>query len=204
MEHKMRYLPFFLIVIATAFIAGCLPTSVHPLYTEEDITFDNELLGMWYDPDEPRGDVWSFKRWGPESYQLQLYEEHRINEPPAAEFDVVMAKIGDQVFLDFFPREPEDMNDFYNLHLVPTHSFYRIKITKDDMTGRSRDTLWIGLFDLEWLEKNLESGKVNLKHEQRDDMIVLTASTADLQAFVKKFWEEAFPISEDVRLIRGK
>jgi hypothetical protein len=204
MEHDMKYWSFFLIIIAIAFLAGCLPTSVHPLYTDDDVIFDNDLLGMWYDPDEPRGDVWSFKRWGPESYRLLIYKEHRLSGPPAAEFDVIMAEIGDETYLDFFPREPEDMDDFYNLHLVPTHSFYRMKITKDMMTGQSRDTLWIGLFDLEWLEKNLENGQVNLKHEKRDDMIVLTASTPDLQEFVKRFTGEAFPISEDVRLIRGK
>ncbi|NIP43602.1 MAG: hypothetical protein GWO41_12400 [candidate division Zixibacteria bacterium] len=200
----MKYLPFFLIVIATAFIAGCLPTSVHPLYTEEDIVFDNELLGMWYDPDEPVGDTWLFKRWGRDSYRLQIHRGHGIGDVPVAEFDVVMARIGEETFLDFFPREPEDMDDFYNLHLVPTHSFCRIKITEDTWTGRDADTLWIGLFELEWLEENLESGKVNLKHEERDDMIVLTASTFDLQEFVKKYWKEAFPITEDSRLIRGK
>lgn len=200
----MRYLPFFLIVIATAFIAGCIPTSVYPLYTDEDVIFDNKLLGMWYDPDEPLGDVWMFKRWGPETYKLQIYKEHRLSGPPASEFDVTMAKIGNQTYLDFFPREPEDMDDFYNLHLVPTHSFYRIRITEDTWTGRDQDTLWIGLPDLEWLQQNLKSGKINIKHEKRDDMIVLTASTSELQKFVKEYWEEAFPASEDVRLIRGK
>ncbi len=200
----MKYWNIFLVIIATAFIAGCLPTSVHQLYTDQDVVFDNDLLGMWYDPDEPRGDVWSFSRRGIDSYHLEVFKEQNINAEPAAEFDVMMAEIGGKRYLDFFPREPEDRDDFYNLHLVPTHSFYRINITMDNTTGRDRDTLWIGLFDLEWLEQNLEDGLVNLKHEKRDDMIVLTASTPDLQEFVKRFSEEAFPISEDVRLIRGK
>ncbi len=190
----MRCMKYVIIPALLAFIAGCLPTSVHPLYTSDDVVFNSDLMGYWYDPDEPRGDVWSFKRWGPDTYRLMVYKNHNISQKPAAEFNVHMCKIGDETYLDFFPREPEDMDEFYNLHLVPTHTFHRIKL--------EGDSLWIGLFDIDWLNRNLEDGIVNLEHEKRDDMIVLTASTGALQEFVRKYARDAFPIDEEFRLIR--
>jgi len=192
----MRCLKIILALTVLAVMVGCLPTSVHPLYKNGNVKFDSDLLGLWYDPDEPRGDVWSFRRWGPDSYRLLIYKNHSLSSPPAAEFDVRMCEVGSETYLDFFPREPEDMDEFYNLHLVPTHSFYRIQL--------NGDTLHIGVFDLEWLEEHLEKGGFDLKHERRDDMIVLTASTDVLQEFAKKYAREAFPITDESRLVRNR
>ncbi len=36
--------------------SGCLVTSIHPLGTEDDIVFDENLIGVWYDDE----DSWIF------------------------------------------------------------------------------------------------------------------------------------------------
>jgi hypothetical protein len=75
------------------------------------------------------------------------------------------------------------------MHVIPAHSFIRISL--------EGHVLRLGFFDLEWLKKNIEENKVSIKHERRDDMIVLTASTKELQEFVLLHWEEAFKFEEE-------
>jgi hypothetical protein len=192
---NMKNIIFGLLAIAIL-IAGCVPTSVHPLYFKKDLIFVPELIGTWGNPDEEEGDKLIFEQADGNYYKMSFYEsrEESGEEASWASFEAHLIRLGDNFFLDVFPEEPESMNDFYKLHLVPTHSFMRVAVVGD--------TLKLGLFDYSWLENNLEDGKVDIKHETRDDLIVLTASTEALQKFVAKYAEVAFPYEKDNMLLR--
>jgi hypothetical protein len=192
---NMKNIIFGLIALAIL-MAGCVPTSVHPLYFKKDLIFIPELIGTWGNPADEEGDKLVFEQAGDNSYKMSYYEskEESGEEASWASFEAHLIRLGDNFFLDVFPEEPELKNDFYNLHLVPTHSFMRVAVVGD--------TLKLGIFDYSWLENNLEDGKVNLKHETRDDLIVLTASTEELQEFVAKYAKAAFPYEKDNMLLR--
>jgi hypothetical protein len=104
-------------------------------------------------------------------------------------FEARLLKLGEHMFLDLFPEEPETGHEFYNMHVIPAHSFIRVSL--------EGHVLRLGFFDLEWLKKNLDQNKVKIKHERRGDTIVLTASTKELQNFVLEHIEEAFVLEAD-------
>lgn len=56
--------------LLAALLAGCVPVmSLHPLYTDEDVIFEEKLLGTWLDDSN---DTWTFERISEfhESYAL--------------------------------------------------------------------------------------------------------------------------------------
>ena len=42
----MKRRAFALAITAAILVTGCVPT-LHPLYTERDLTFDAALIGLW-------------------------------------------------------------------------------------------------------------------------------------------------------------
>jgi hypothetical protein len=165
-------------------MAGCVP-SLHPLYTEEDLAYDPALVGIW--TEEESEDTWTFQKSGEHAYNL-IYTEEGV----PARFDAHLVRIGEFLFLDTYPGEPDIKNDFYLIHLVPAHTFSRI--------GIEGDVLRYAMLDLDWLKKMISGKKTDIGHEQVDGGILLTASTKELQEFFLKYAEDdkAFPDSKDL------
>lgn len=176
--------------------AGCVPTSVNPLYFKKDLIVDPELIGTWGNPNNLQGTRLIFTRGDSSSYTMAYYESKKETGEPGsfAQFEAHLIRLGDNLFLDIYPRIPQDLNQFYMMHFVPTHSFARI-----DIAG---DTLKIGLFDLSWLNDNLENGTVKVPHEYSEGQVVLTASTEELQKFVTKHADVAFPYDSAYQQMR--
>jgi hypothetical protein len=185
-ESIMKSLGLVFTIMFLAFFTGCVP-SLHPLYTQDDLVFEPGLVGKWSPMEEgEEGEVWRFVKAGESGYRLIIEpkEEKKDSQEdrPAqrAEFDARLLKLGDHMFLDLYPEQPKFENDFYMMHLVPAHSFFKISI--------EGDILKLVMLDYDWLEKMLEKRKIKLKHERLEDgPIVLTASTKELQKFFKKY-----------------
>jgi len=64
----------------TALLAGCVPiVSLNPLFTKEDIVFDEKLLGTWLDDANDPGAIWEFARFEENpAKNLLLPEELRV------------------------------------------------------------------------------------------------------------------------------
>ncbi len=115
---RAKKLAFYLLA---ALLAGCVPiVSLHPLFTKDEITFDDKILGTWMtDPNEPN-ETWEFSRldkstaggllqsWGDEItkfYRLTFADGEGHTMSQAA----CLVKLGDRRFLDVFPdRLPSD------------------------------------------------------------------------------------------------
>ena len=54
----MPFLKHLSVLFLLLLCSGCIPTSLHPLYTEEDILFDQRLIGSW--SEEDGDDSWTF------------------------------------------------------------------------------------------------------------------------------------------------
>jgi len=177
-------------VVTLLGLAACLP-SLHPLYTEEDLVFAPELVGLWKPKDGKAS--WEFKEVGPKEYKL-IYTD---KDGKPGEFEARLVKLGDHLFLDLFPKEPKlKANDFYKFHLLPTHAIMKVQAVKPD--------LQLEMLDPEWFDKLVERDPKAIKHEviEGAHRTVITASTGELQRFVLKYVDNEEAWGDALRLHR--
>jgi hypothetical protein len=184
-SQEMRAKKFLLYLLA-AIIGGCIPVmSLHPLYTEEDVVFEEELTGIWVDDPKNPKTTWEFSRAGAEEKAYKLV--YSDDEGKEGSFIVHLVKIENRLFLDVLPdqfpseqQEWEKMEWGYNFFFfVPAHTF--IKIDSIEPQLKMRRTINDEMKELFNEEPNA------IKHELVEDKIILTASTKELQAFVVKY-----------------
>lgn len=158
-------------------IAGCIP-SLHPLYTDQTLIFEENLLGKWANDDE----IWQFSKAGEKEYELKVLQGGKQGR-----FEAHLLELNGKMYLDLFPASEEsleNMNELYQTHLVPAHTFLRV--TQIDPNLQLQ---WINVSGL------LEEDPNVLKHEKINDDMVLTASTDELQKFII---EHANDVESDV------
>ena len=151
-------------------LAGCLP-SLNPVYTERDLTFDPAVVGMWKQPKSAAS--WEFTKRDDKSYELVYTDE----SGHTGRFVARLAKIDGTLFLDLFPQEiPGEENGFYKFHLVPMHTVYLVR--------RTTPNLELAGMDYGWLDEYLAKNPGAIAHATFNGRQLITASTAELQAFV--------------------
>ena len=192
----------FLFYLLAGLLGGCLPVmSLHPLYTKEDVVFDEKLTGIWVDDSE---NTWEFRGVDKpgKAYEL-IYTDNESNK---GSFVAHLAKLESRLFLDLYPSEfpcgeMEDPNKVawpYNMFFfVPAHMFIKINSIEPQLRMQSMDN--------DDFKKLLEENPNAIKHEivkDYDGEIVLTASTKELQAFVLKYANDNRVFSEETVLSR--
>jgi hypothetical protein len=170
-KMKVKKLLFYLLAV---FMGGCV-LSLHPLYTENDLIFEEKLLGTW--AEEGSKETWQFKRANSDSNKY--YEMICIDkEGKKGRFDAGLGKLNNMMFLNIFPKESElNENDFYKFHILPVNSFIKIE--------NIQPTLELRVMNPDNLKEMLENDPNLIKHEIVHDRLVLTASTKELQEFLK-------------------
>ena len=174
-----------------ALLPGCIVQSLHPLYTQKELVFEPALIGVWERVVEE--DEWEWRETLPLTFEQGEGKTYRMSvgegEEPAT-FEVHLVKLGDNMFLDFFPDPPEEWVGAYAGHVVPVHSFWRMWLEGDELR--------IAWLNIEWLDEQIEQGKVAVKHEREEEAtaLLLTADTKDLQQFLLEHADdpEAFPV----------
>jgi len=176
--------------------------SLHPLYTEKDLVLEPKLEGSWANKDGK--ELWTFKKSGEKVYELTaVHKESKqesgktIEETATGKFDAHLMKLGNYIFMDLYPQEPDIKNAFYKYHFLPAHSFSRIWI--------EQDIFRISVFNEDWLKKMIEKKKVKITYEKLDnDRIVLTAPTEKLQKLILKYVEDSEAFPEPTEFYRQK
>jgi len=170
------------VLFALAMLSGCVTQSVHPIYSEDTLTFDERLIGTFQQEDG----VWTFTQAGRQSYEAVFVDENGVS----ASFDVHLARINDTVFLDLHADEwPDDGSEMLEMTLLPLHWFFRV-----DEIG---DSLKISAMNEEWLADYLTDFPELVEHTVVDDRVLLTDRTERLQAFISaqvhnaEAWEDA-------------
>ena len=204
----------FLFYLLAAVLAGCVPVmSLHPLYTEGDIIFEEKLLGTWVD--DSNETIWEFKRVVDESEKAIEFKRpdrpenaykllfHNNKDGAKGLFFAHLVKLENMLFLDVCPSQlpcaPKDPNEFqfYNIFfLVPVHTFIRVDSVEPRLKMR--------LTDDDGMKKLLAEDPNVVKYELADDKLILTASTKELQAFVLKYADNNRVFSNEVVLSRKK
>ena len=198
---KTKKLLFYLLA---ALLGGCIPVmSLHPLYNQEDVMFEEKLLGTWVD--DSNETTWEFKR--PDKSKKAYELIFRDNEGGKGSFVVHLVKLKNRLFLDVYPKQfPCDLEDpnktewGYNAFFyVPAHTFIKIDSIEPQLRMRLTDDEKMG-------ELLAEDPNV-VKHEVVEDYdggIVLTASTKELQAFVLKYADDSRLFTDEIIYSRKK
>ncbi len=202
----MKTKNLLLILTVALFFSGCVIWSFNPLYTEKDL-FENDILtGTWTDGDSLQ---WKFEH--PEKGNLKIidkksYELHLTDyDKKETTYNVNIIQLNGIYFLDFYVNDIAGANssdsesklNYWNLHVVPVHTFAKLTATNN--------TLQINWFDGEWLKEQIEGKKIKIGHKKNDETLLLTAKTADLQKLLIKHanTEAAFKDGLSITLTRN-
>jgi hypothetical protein len=172
--------------LVTAAICGCVP-SIHGIATKENTVYDEQLIGSWSDPDkanDPNSEVWRFEKGDKDGtgYRLIQSKDGKIGR-----FNVSLVEVGDMLFMDLYPGDNEELentNELYKMHLVGAHTFMRV----DEIS----EVLRLRMMDPDAVKKMVETDPTVVKHEMRDDQVILTAGAEELQAFLLQYADQIF------------
>jgi hypothetical protein len=161
---------------------GCA-SSLHPFYSEADVIFDKCLLGKWSDREYKFS--WHFDRRGLKAYRLTQVDE----DGDATAFEATLFKLNGRTFLNVAPI---GMKDKAGTNLLRTNTLIAISI--------ENERLGISTLDPTRLRDHLTRFPQDLKHTFVENEIVITDSTENIQAFVRRIINVpgAFEPSEEV------
>mgnify|MGYP006270942523 FL=1 len=174
------------LVALVVLLSACVP-SLNPLYTDEDLIFNPELLGTWGEPDEKES--WTFEQKGEKEYKLT-----HSDKQGEATFSVHLLKIGNTTFLDIYPDAAEPINSLYQMHLFPVHTFYKVVIEKGEVA--------LQMFGSSSLEDAIKAGEIDLDYVMQDGSLLLTASTETLQKVVLEHVDNEKIFQDPTRLTK--
>jgi hypothetical protein len=166
----MKTLIFSIIAVCALLCSACVP-SLHPLYTEADLTFDPALVGIWIEPEGK--ETWDFTIADVNEYRLV----HTDDKGKKGEFEVRLVMFDGRTFLDLSPVGPTiTQNDFYAGHIMPVHSFVQLHRTGTEYK--------ISFLDPNWLKSQLGKNPGALRHAIVDEEILITDTPKNLQKFL--------------------
>lgn len=168
---------FLLPALALAILfSACVP-SLQPLYTAETTIFREELVGIWKEKPEDEDESWTFTKGENNTYLLNIKDRKT-----SSKFEVRLVKLGEHLFLDLFPSgetiNDSPIDDFYKAALIPGHLILKVKLGAK---------LEMRLLEPDKLATLLKAEPKSLAHTFIEkDRLIITATTADLQAFFRK------------------
>lgn len=192
---KTRIVLFIVLILAFV-LPGCV-YSLYPIYTDNDLVYDNKLEGVWSSYGDKN--VWKFENLlqhelapykdKAERAEKEKFKKTYINSKTyllsytekgdTRSMYANIARLGDNMFLDLFP-DPNNLKDCpFEDQYVPVHTYAKLK-----MIG---NRLEFYFFDSEFLYKLLDQNTARIKHESFNDYKIITASTDELQKFVVKY-----------------
>ncbi len=171
---KTKKLLFY---VLAGILTGCVP-SLHSLYTNKDLVFEEKLLGTW-SKDSNDKETFEFTRASNDPNSREYKAVYTDKDGKKGEFRAKLGKLNGTMFLDIFPGEPKcEQNVFYMTHLLPAHTFIKIE--------QIEPVLKMATMKPDKMKEILKDDPNLIKYESIEDRVVLTAPTKELQEFVKK------------------
>jgi hypothetical protein len=185
----MRRSKLIILILALTAMSSCLVSSLHPFYKEKDKKFDATMVGAWIDGDSC---IWTILPnmvfdglLEPEAHDSSYTVTYYEDEDTKSILTTTLFQLNGVDYVDFTPDPNEDhcSSDMTAFHHVPVHTLARVQYCKDSIL-----LYWYGD---EWLNELIEQNRIRIKHETVDgfayDRQLLTASTDELQKFIKKY-----------------
>jgi hypothetical protein len=165
------------LLLSALLFAGCWQKSLHPFYTNNDLTTDSKLVGTWTDAEQKDSDsdrtTWTFSDVGNKQYLLVLSNKEGVYKFTTRLFD-----LGGKRFMDMAPAEEV-------VAAVPAHHLFQVPDIAPDVK--------LAALDLDWMTKWLQAHPNSIAFlrvpglsDKDKEELVLTADTKALQTFVKQ------------------
>jgi hypothetical protein len=183
-------------VLAAAVLgnSGCYVASLYPFYTSEDVAFDAGLLGTWVGDDDER---WTFSRATDQADSYTI-EAPDIKSPFGPTVTSALTgrlfRLGDALFMDAFPDLSAtcDTGVGWNALRAGMHFLFRL--------SRDGDTLRMQVLDPDKVDALVQApshahllydgGTSDRPGGPGDANLVLTAPTAEIQAFLRRHLDD--------------
>ncbi|WP_442264955.1 hypothetical protein ACSIGC_11435 [Tenacibaculum sp. ZS6-P6] len=190
-----------ILVLSLIVFNSCIVKSLNPFYTKDTVKHIESLIGEWKDnsnnswkiistkaefskPENNEGEISKEEKILREQFKNSYFVEYKKKKETST-FIATPFKIENQYFLDFIPFDSDnvDLSSLMKYHIVYTHSLVKLDMLSDG-------TVSIKWFDEKRLEKLFTEKKIKIKHKKvgvmKDD-ILLTATSEELQQFLKKY-----------------
>lgn len=178
---------------------GCTNAyNLYPLHDKTVATTDDNLVGKWDGIDQKNGKevricCWTFEKDG-DTYKAMVPDPDDKMEFVST---LHLVKLGDAIFVD---AAGADLKYTHTTQVgfpqMKAHMFGRIWIDKD--------TLRFAMLDDVWLKETAKTGSPPLAFLEVDNDIVITATTAQLQAFARQYADDTKVFSDTYDLRRHK
>src|SRR6187397_141316 len=158
------------------FLSSCL-TTLHPIFTVKDLTYDPKLIGTWNIEREGNketviisnlatensvelpGNISDIKEKG---YLISYQHEDSRNPERYIAF---LARIGKYLYFDYYPaykKEDQKIDEFFEAHFVKMHASYRVEILNDGSFELSQ-------LDGSYVKSLIDQKKIRISHEASAD-----------------------------------
>jgi hypothetical protein len=151
------------IVLASAGAPGCLVLSVNPVYDDDTIAWDPDLVGTWIDAEDKASIEIERGEW--RSYRVRY-----IHPIESGTLTGHLTLLNDHRFLDLMPVTGEDRGSF----LIPVHAVLRVE--------RSGDRLELTPLSYDWFADRLRAGEpvpgLAAAFDQKENVLLVTPTAA--------------------------
>jgi hypothetical protein len=154
--------------LALLVLAGCIPSSINPFYTDDDVVFEPALIGVWSEQDSKA--TYEFIRTDSNMYTMSGVDEEGKNFALEAR----LVKVDGAMYIDLYPDLNEiDISEDYKVNLVPVHTFYYVHHIEPE--------LLLASINEDWLKDYLEAEGKDIPYQIVDDNVVFTGPTSMLR-----------------------
>jgi hypothetical protein len=158
---------------------------VAPIFDDTFARLCSTLSGTWLI--DSKDQTYNFQPMDDKRYLATIVGEKH----DTIQYVVIAGQLGGQWFLDSYPKDSYDDH-----HVLLTHIIHRITIVGD--------TLEMASLESDWLKKMIDAKKISIGHARNDGEIILTASTAELQKFFRRFAKDRDAFPKPGKLVRSK
>lgn len=197
----MRFLRVAVAAVLAAGVCGCSVPSLNPLYSKDAGGDDEGLAGAWVAKD---GDLTAkVARSAPGEFTVavSIMGDDADEAPQGTVVTARLVRLGDHLFADvvLHEKQREGLTRAHNFLAVRTYQVLRIR--------RDGRTLTVQTPSYDRLKSLLMSGEARLAHAVLADHsggpeLVITAPTADLQAFYRTHGADPELFSDALTLTR--
>jgi hypothetical protein len=181
---------FLAMLLALALLNGCTPVmSLQPLANSRMSVTEDWLEGVW-EAEEENDVIWIFRPDQNEGYRLTITEKLSTTF-----FQVRLVRLNGQLFLDARMQHDEDTDPF----VIAPHLIGRIWVQRDEIRIR--------MLSEDWVSTRAKNGQLEIPFTYasgKQEQVVLSASTEQLQQFVVLHAEERDAFSVEQKLRRWK
>jgi hypothetical protein len=158
-------------LIAALLLTGCWMQSLHPIYTDDTVVFEERLVGNWTDGE---GGSLRFDRYGAHAYHVTIRSDP---DDRPIELEAHLTRIDDRLFLDAVLSNLDgDVEDLVGPHVVPVHWIFLVELRGE--------RLLLSEPRMDRVKTLLQESPELVGHTVVDGRLILTDETAALRGFI--------------------